>query len=272
MTDRSLGIASPRAVAAEMTASAIPSLAAKIAVGRTSSASSPSVASRGRLRLEATFPDELRVEGDPCLLECVPVRGLPQSSRLEIGSPGDETDAPMAEPDQVLDGGDGAEKVLRIDRRERGRTDVVVDGDHRRAGRRIDAARCDEDDAVGERAADPREVAALPAGLVGLLPAAGEDDELEPRALDALGDPLEELGAERLDVTDEHADHIRAPAPQALTGEARVVPQLVDHRPDPRGGRLGNAVAVVDHLRHRRDGHTRMRRHVADRHASHGGR
>ena len=117
---------------------------------------------------------------------------------------------------------------------------------------------------------DPREVAALPAGLVGLLPAAGEDDELEPRAVDALGDPLEELGAERLDVADEHADHVRASAPQALTGEARVVPELVDHRPDPGGGRLGDAVAVVDHLRHRRDGNTGVRRHVSDRHASHG--
>ena len=135
-----------------------------------------------RLRLEAAFPDEHRVEGDPRLLERVPVRRLPQSSRLEVGAPGDEADAPVAEPDQVLDGGDGAEEVLRIDRRERGRTDVVVDGDDRRAGRRIDAARCDEDDAVRERAADPRQVATLPAGLVGLLPAAGEDDELEPRA------------------------------------------------------------------------------------------
>ena len=82
--------------------------------------------------------------------------------------------------------------------------DVVVDGDHRRARRRVDAARCDEDDTVRERAADACEVAAFPAGLVGLLSAAGEDDELESCAVDALGDPFEELGAERLDVADEH--------------------------------------------------------------------
>ncbi len=125
---------------------------------------------RARLRLKATLLHEHRVEGDSCLLERVPVRGLPQASRLEIGSPGDETDAPMAEPDEVLDGGDGAEEVLRVNGRQRGRTDVVVDSDHRRAGGSIDAAGRDEDDTVRERAADPREVAALPAGLVGLLP------------------------------------------------------------------------------------------------------
>ena len=139
---------------------------------------------------------------------------------------------------QVLDGGDGAEKVLGVDGRQCRRADVVVDRDHRRAGRRIDAARRDEDDAVRERAADPREVAALPAGLVGLLPAAREDDELVARAVDPLGDSLEELGAERLDVADEHADHLRPPAPQALTGEARVIPELVDHaRNAPRSSR-----------------------------------
>ena len=144
----------------------------------------------------------------------------------------------------------------------------MVDRDDRRAERLVDAARRDEDRAVRERAADPREVAPLPAGLVGGLPAAGEDDELVARVADAASDSLEQLGAERLEVAHEHADHLRAPAAQALTDEARVVAERVDHGAHPRRGVLGDAVAVVDHLRDRRDRDARLRGDIADRHAS----
>ncbi len=93
----------------------------------------------------------------------------------------------------------------------------------------VDAARRDEDRPVAERAADAREVAALPADLVVGAPAAGEDDELVARCRGSPRDALQQLRAERLDVDDEHADHVRAAAAQALRDEARLVAELLDH-------------------------------------------
>ena len=174
----------------------------------------------------------------------------------------------MTEPEQVLGRGDRPLQVLRVDGRQGRRLDVVVDRDDGRAERLVDAARRDEDRAVCECAADPREVAPFPAGLVGRLAAAGEDDELVARVADTASDSLEQLGAERLEVAHEHADHLRAAAAQALTDEARVVAEGVDHGAHPGGGVLGDAVAVVDHLRDRRDRDPRLRGDVTDRHAS----
>ena len=109
----------------------------------------------------------------------------------------------------------------------------MIDGDDGRAERHIDAARGDEERAVAQRPADPREIPALPADLVGGAPTPGEDDELVAGAVDRARDALQQLGAERLDIDDENADHIGAAAAQALRDEARLVAELFDHGPDP---------------------------------------
>ena len=144
----------------------------------------------------------------------------------------------------------------------------MIDGDDRRAERHIDAARGDEEGAVAQRPADPREIAALPADLVGGAPTAGEDDELVAGAVDPARHALQELGAERLDVDHEDADHVRAAAAQALRDEARLVAELLDHGPDPLRGRLGDAPAVVDHLGHGRHRDARLGGDIANRHAT----
>ena len=79
---------------------------------------------------------------------------LAQARRLEVGAPGEEPDAAVAEADQV-----------RVARRPRGcrsrrragrRRRAVVDGHDRRTGRDLDDGGGDQDRSVGERAADPR--------------------------------------------------------------------------------------------------------------------
>ena len=81
----------------------------------------------------------------------------------------------------------------------------------------------------------------------------------------ALCGALEQFGVERLDVRDEDADHVRAATAQALRDEARLVAELLDHRPDARRGLLGDAVAVVDDLRDGGNRHARGRGDVRDR-------
>lgn len=144
----------------------------------------------------------------------------------------------------------------------------MIDGDDGRAERHIDAARGDEERAVAQRPADPREIPALPADLVGGAPTPGEDDELVAGAVDRARDALQQLGAERLDIDDENADHIGAAAAQALRDEARLVAELFDHGPDPLRGRLGHAPAVVDHLGHGRNRHARLGGDVANRYSA----
>ena len=140
----------------------------------------------------------------------------------------------------------------------------MVDRDDGCAERDVDAARSHEERPVAERAADPREVAALPPHLV-VGAAAGEDDELVPGPAERACDALQQLRAERLDVDDEHADHVRPAAPQALGDEARVVAEILDHRPHARLGLLGDAPAAVDHLRHGRHRDAGLGGDVADR-------
>ena len=94
--------------------------------------------------------------------------------------------------------------------------------------------RGDEDDPVGQRAAQSRHVAALPAGVVEAVAAAGVDDQLVARRLDRPRGALEQLGAERLDVGDEDPEHVGAMAAQAAGDQARLVAELGDHRLDPR--------------------------------------
>ncbi len=174
----------------------------------------------------------------------------------------------MSQLEQVLGRHDGAVQVVGIDRGEARRADVVIDGDDRRAERHIDAARGDEQRAVAQRPADPREIAALPADLVDGTPTPREDHEFVARAVDRARDALQELGAERFDVDDEDADHFRAAAAQALRDETRLVAELLDHGPDALRGRLGNAPAVVDHLGDGRYRHSCLGGDVSDRHST----
>ena len=88
------------------------------------------------LRPEPADADEARVERDARRVERPPVALLAQPGRLEVGPAGEEADAPVAEPDQVLGRRDGAVQVVRVDGRQGGRAHVVVDGDDRR-GRRL---------------------------------------------------------------------------------------------------------------------------------------
>ena len=132
--------------------------------------------------------------------------------------------------------------------------------------------RGDEDDPVGERAAQSRHVASLPAAILAVA-AAGVDDQLVAGRMDRRRGALEQLGAERLDVGDEDPEDVGAMAAQAARDEARLVAELLDHRLDPGRRVGGDAVAVVDHLRHRGDGHPGLGGDVPDRHSAvrHGG-
>ena len=88
---------------------------------------------------------------------------LATTSRLEIGSPGEETDPSMAEIDEVSRGLHATFEVLRVDSREVRCPDVRVDGDDRMGLAHLDDGRRDEDRAVGERSAQAGEVPPLPA-------------------------------------------------------------------------------------------------------------
>ncbi len=228
--------------------------------------------SGGRLGLVATDADEALVDCDARSGEGLAVAPFTQSRRLEVGASRQERDPPVSEADQVLGRGNRAVQVVGVDGRQGRGVHVVVDRDHRRSEHLVDAAGRDEDRTVGERPADAREVAALPAALVARAAGAGEHDELVVRVVDRPRDALEQLGAERLDVGDEHAEDVGAPASQALADEARVVAELLDHRAHARRGVLGDAVAVVYHLRDRGDRDPGLRRDLTNRHptASHG--
>ena len=71
-----------------------------------------------------------------------------------------------------------------------GRAGVRVDGDDRGGVADVDDGRGDEDDPVGERAAEPGDVAPLPAGVLLAVAAAGVDDQLVVRSRIAAAAPL----------------------------------------------------------------------------------
>ena len=99
------------------------------------------------------------------------------------------------------------------------------------------------------------------------LAAVREDDEVVPRPVEPPCDALQHLGAERLDVVGQQADHARPPAAQALRDEARFVSEFVDDCLHPCVRALGHAVPVVDDLGHRGDRDPRAASHVVDRHS-----
>ncbi len=72
----------------------------------------------------------------PAARERLAVAALAQPRRLEVGPAGEEADPPVPELEQVLGRRDGAVQVVRVDGRQVGGADVVVDRDDRRAERR----------------------------------------------------------------------------------------------------------------------------------------
>ena len=165
----------PSSFAVRITWIADRSLAAKIAVGRSGSDSRVRAGDLGGFLGEPALLHEVRIERDAGQLEREAIAGLAAARRLEVGASGEESDAAMAEPEQVLGGGDGTLEVLGVDGRERRSAEVRVDGDDGMGGVDLDHGRRDQDDAVGERAAEAGEVATLPA-LLGAHP--GVDHEL----------------------------------------------------------------------------------------------
>src|SRR4029450_5369317 len=113
---------------------------------------------------------------------------------------------------------------------------VGVAGAQRGAFVDVDHGRGDEDDPVGERAAQPGDVAALPARVVLAVAAARGDDQLVAALAGGGPGPLEELGAERLDVGDDDAEHVGAAAAEAAGDEAGLVAEVVDDGLHPLQG------------------------------------
>ena len=216
----------------------------------------------GRLLGEPADAYEVGVEGDAGGFERRPVPGLASARRFEVGTAGQEGDPPVAEPDEVLGDGHRAFEVLRVDRRELRAAHVRVDRDDGLVRVDVDDRRRDEDRAVGECAAEPGHVATFPALCVVL--AGGVDDHLEVRVVERLGRALEQLGAERLDVGDEDADHARALAAQAPCDEARLVAEVVDDGLHPAEGVGRDAVPAVDDAGDGRDRHAGALGDIAD--------
>ena len=177
---------------------------------------------------------------------------------------------PVAEVEEVLRRGAAAGEVVGVDGRGVGRAAVRVDGDDGdRAAARDDGGR-DEDGAVDEGAAEAGQGALLPADAVVAAQAAGVGEELVPGPVDGLGDALEQLGRERLELGDEDPDDVGLAAPQAPRDDRRLVPEVVDDLLDVAGGLGRDAVATVDHLGDGRDGDAGGARDVADRDSSRG--
>ena len=233
ITDTSSGTDSPSERATFIVWIAERSLAAKIAVGGSASSSSWRAGSTRRLELVPADANEVGVEVDAGGGEGVVVALLAQPRRLEVGTTAEEADPSVTEADEVLGRGDRSGEVVGVDVGHRRGAGVRVDGDDQPGLADVVDGRGDEDDPVGQRAAQPRHVAALPAGVVEAVAAAGVDDQLVARRLDRPGRALEQLGAERLDVGDEDPDHVGAVAAQAAGDQARLVAELADHRLDP---------------------------------------
>ena len=100
---------------------------------------------------------------------------------------------------------------------------VRVDGDDRAVVLHVGDGRGDQHRAVDERAHHPRQVAPLPADVLVDAAAGGVGDQLVAGAADRVRRALEHLGAERLEVRDQHADHVGAVVAQAARHQAGLV-------------------------------------------------
>ena len=245
------------------------SLAAKTAVGRSGRESSSRAGSAGALGAVAADPDQVGVDRHAGGGHGVAETFLAQARRLEVLAASEQRDPAVAQVEQVLGGGHRARDVVGVDRGEAGGAGVRVDRHHRDLGRRRHHGGRDEDGAVDQGAAEPAERPALPPHRATVV-AAGVGEQLVPGLVDRARDPLEQLGAERLELGDQHADHVGAVAAQAAGPEARLVAERLDDLGDLVHRALGDAVALVDDLRHRRDGHARRAGDVLHPHAPDG--
>ena len=141
----------------------------------------------------------------------------------------------------------------------------MVDRDDGRPERDVDAARRHEQRAVAERAADPREVAALPADLVVARPQPEKTTSSYPVPWIARATPFRSSALNgSMSATSTPITFVRR-LRRLWATRLDVVAELLDHRPHPRRGLLGDAVAAVDHLRHGRDRDAGLGGDVADR-------
>ncbi len=114
---------------------------------------------------------------------------------------------------------------------------------------------------LSERRSQPDRTAVVPTGV---------REQLVARLVDGAGHALEQLGAERLELGDEHPDDVRAVAAQAAGPEAGLVAERLDDLGDPVDGALGDAVALVDDLGDRGDRHAGLACDVLHPHAADG--
>jgi beta-glucosidase len=163
----------------------------------------------GGVPLEGTEPQEVLVDGDARPGQRLAVALLAQLRRHEVGTPGDHADPRVPELQQVLDAGAGALEVAAAERRHPRATGVRVDRHDGAVVVDVRHGRRDQDGAVEQRAHDPGQVAALPPHVLVDAAAGRVGDQLEAAAADGVGGALEHLDAERLEVRDEHADHVR---------------------------------------------------------------
>ncbi len=95
----------------------------------------------------------------------------------------------------------------------------------------------------------------------------GVDDQFVLAAAQRVGGTLQHLGAERLDVGDQYADHVGALRPQAAGDEAGFVPEVGDDHLDPVECGGCDAVAAVDDARDGGNRDAGAFGHIADGHA-----
>ncbi len=145
-----------------------------------------------------------------------------------------------------------------------------VDGDDGNRAVVGDHGGCDQHRAVDERSGQTAQVALFPADAVVPPETAGVGHQLVAGFLDRLGDSLQELGGERLELSDEDADDVRATATEAPRHDGRLVAELLDDLLDPELGLRRDTVPAVDHLRYSRDRDARGSRDVTDGHPSRG--
>jgi hypothetical protein len=194
-----------------------------------------------------------------------PTLTRPGSSPIPADAPGQEADPPVPELEQVPDGDPGAGQVVRVHGGQVGVAGVRVDRHHRDPVVALGDRGRDDHRPVDQGAAQAGERASLPADVADRpAAAAGVGEELVAAALRGARQPLEQFGAERLELGHQHADHAGAARAEAPGDEAGLEAELGDHLPYPDGRPFGHAVAVVDHLRDRRDRHAGRARHVHD--------
>jgi len=171
----------------------------------------------------------------------------------------------VSQLEQVLGGAHGAGEVVRVDRRQARRPLVRVDGHHGHGRLHVDHRRGDQHRAVDQRAGQPGQVAALPARTL-VVAASGVGEQLVAGVPERLGGTLEDLGAERLELGDQDADHVRLVGAQAARHQARLVAEVGDHVAHALRRRARDAVPVVEHLGDGGDRHAGGPCHVGDGH------